>query len=103
VSLKVGFERSTPLRVSAQGYERKPLPIQLANQQLQALVYVASDIVDALVPYDWYKRLVVNGRRSWPGIPQDYINRIDAEVPSRPDRLVRRAQRELAWTCPPHI
>lgn len=84
------------------GYERKSLSIQLAHQEVQAFVYVATDILNTLVPYDWYKRLVVNGLRSWPGIPKAYIDQIEAEVPSRLDPLARRAKKELAWTCPPH-
>lgn len=85
-----------------EGYARKVLAIRLADQgiEIHPFVYVATNIDDTLVPYDWYKRLVVNGLRSWPGIPPEYVGRIEANVQSRIDPLHRRAQREFAWACP---
>jgi gamma-glutamylcyclotransferase (GGCT)/AIG2-like uncharacterized protein YtfP len=81
------------------GYIIQPLPVRVENADLEADVYVAEPayVDDTLVPYDWYRRLVVDGARKWP-IPAEYIATIEAG-PSRPDPVTTRARRERAWTC----
>lgn len=81
------------------GYRRDPLPIQVGDKQHEALVYLATDIDDSLVPYDWYRRLVIDGLRSWPGIPEEYISQIEALSPGRPDPVKKRREEEWAWRC----
>jgi gamma-glutamylcyclotransferase len=45
--------------------------------------YVARDLTDDPVAYDWYKRLLVDGAREH-GLPEDYVEALE-RLPHRPD------------------
>lgn len=67
------------------GYERCRVHPQTPNQTVEAFAYVAQPayIDDALLPYDWYKALVVAGAHQH-GLPQSYRGHLD-EVRTYPD------------------
>jgi len=69
------------------GYKRVKRAIQLENSEtVFAWVYVAGAdrVTDDPVPYDWYKKLIVEGAREQ-GLPTDYVEMLEA-LPSKPDR-----------------
>lgn len=82
------------------GYRRVRRRITLGGERLWTWVYLATEVTQGLVPYDWYRRLMLDGLRSWRGIPKQYIQRTETQVPRRPDPVTTRAQREWAWVCP---
>jgi len=68
------------------GYERVLLPIRLTTgKKISAYVYVARQdrVMDDPVPYDWYKRLIVEGAQEH-NLPAEYIETLKA-LPSRTD------------------
>ena len=67
------------------GYDEKEVEILTETNIIKAFMYCATDKDPSLYPYHWYKAFVVNGAREH-GLPQDYIERIEA-VSSIPDRL----------------
>ncbi|MBN8765313.1 MAG: gamma-glutamylcyclotransferase [Thiobacillus sp.] len=72
------------------GYCEQLLQLQLDGKTYLPYVYVAQSthIDPALVPYDWYKELVIAGAR-YHGFPADYIASI-AAIPSKPDLNAKR-------------
>ena len=59
--------------------------------------YAATDIDSTLQPYDWYKRLIVEGAR-FHGLPEDYITAIEA-VSCATDPNSTRARCALRIEC----
>ncbi len=69
------------------GYKRVKWAIHLENSEsVFAWVYVARPdrVTDYPVPYDWYKKLIVEAAREH-GLPTDYVEMLEA-LPSKPDR-----------------
>ena len=78
-----------------QGYNEQQVSFPLGGVTRQALVYVAASThIDAkLVPYTWYKDMVVLGAR-YHNLPADYIAKIEAVVAAldpNPRRAANRA------------
>lgn len=61
------------------GYESKSCPVELGAENLSCNFYVAhTEYVDhSLMPYTWYKDLVIHGARQH-GFPESYISKIQA-------------------------
>ena len=75
-------------------YSEKEVEVRTAAGPLRAWVYQAIRVDPAAVPFDWYKAIVIAGAREH-GLPQPYIDRLDA-APSRPDADAARTARNLA-------
>ncbi len=60
-----------------QGYEEKTVEVLTASGVIQAVTYYASVIDDAVRPYGWYKRFVVEGAIEY-GLPDDYVQDLQA-------------------------
>ena len=74
------------------GYCEQLVQFPLNGETYTPYVYVAQSthIDPTLVPYDWYKRLVIAGAR-YHGLPAEYIASIEA-TPSKPDMNAQRKQ-----------
>lgn len=73
------------------GYERTDLRVR-GSSPVEAFAYLAQPayIDDALLPYDWYRALVIAGAREH-GLPSAYVDRLEA-VRSYPDPNQDRRQ-----------
>jgi len=78
------------------GYERRTMQIQGPSSPVEAFAYVAQPayVDDALLPYDWYRALVLAGAREH-DLPAAYVARLEA-VRSYPDPNQERRQRHQA-------
>ncbi len=77
------------------GYERRQVTLQDADgENVEAFLYVATDIDRDLPPYAWYREHVLRGAREH-GLPAGYIQGIEA-VPTITDPDTTRCARELA-------
>lgn len=74
------------------GYCEQLVQFPLNGETYTPYVYVAQSthIDPTLVPYDWYKSLVIAGAR-YHGFPNEYIASIEA-TPSKPDLNTKRKQ-----------
>ena len=74
------------------GYCERLVQFPLNGETYTPFVYVAQSthIDSTLVPYDWYKKLVIAGARHH-GFPAEYIASIEA-IPSKPDLNAKRRQ-----------
>jgi len=75
------------------GYEIKQVTLITEQGDLIAYTYIATDIDNALLPFDWYKQHVLVGAKE-NRLPQSYIDEIIA-VPVTQDVDKLRRQREL--------
>ena len=86
--------REKPALDSAEGsgYREQLVQVTVNQETFTPYKYVAqpSHIEPDLVPYDWYKALVLAGAH-YHGFPPDYIDSIEA-APSIPDPDSQRAQ-----------
>jgi cation transport regulator ChaC len=57
------------------GYDRADLRVELNGEPVTACAYIATQVDDTLLPYDWYRHLVLAGARQH-RLPADYIARI---------------------------
>jgi gamma-glutamylcyclotransferase (GGCT)/AIG2-like uncharacterized protein YtfP len=66
------------------GYARIDVRVETeAGEALGVQTYVARDLTDGAVAFDWYKRLLVEGAREH-GLPEDYVEALE-QLPHRPD------------------
>ena len=74
------------------GYYEQHLPLPLKDEMCTPYLYLAqpTHIDPGMVPYDWYKALVLAGAR-FHGFPAEYVADIEA-TPSRPDPDPARAR-----------
>lgn len=74
------------------GYCEQLVQFPLNGKTYTPYIYIAQSahIDPILVPYDWYKRLVIAGAR-YHGFPAEYIASIEA-TPSKPDMNAQRKQ-----------
>ncbi|MGE0474542.1 MAG: gamma-glutamylcyclotransferase, partial [Nitrospirales bacterium] len=75
-----------------QGYDEKTVEVVTASGVIQAVTYCATVIDDAVRPYEWYKRFVVEGAIEY-GLPERYVQELQA-IESIEDPDVQRALRE---------
>lgn len=73
------------------GYLQQQMKCSVSGVQYLAYLYVASSthLDPSLVPYEWYKQLVIAGAR-YHNFPLDYLSALSA-IPSRPDLDSERA------------
>lgn len=92
-SEKVKLDTSEGL---GEGCREEPIRVVIDDSQLTGLAYIADDdaVDDSLMPYDWYKEMVLLGAE-YHGFPEEYLQAIKA-VPSRPDR--DKARSAIEWT-----
>jgi hypothetical protein len=76
------------------GYEEKQVELTSGSDRLQAWMYYATHINDALKPFHWYKDHVLIGARE-NGLPAAYIAQIET-VESIDDPKPERHGRELS-------
>lgn len=76
-----------------EGYEVRRFPVVLHGHRLEVFGYIATDsyIDDSLVPFHWYKELVVRGAR-YHGLPEDYC-KLYLDVPAAADPVAERHAR----------
>ena len=82
------------------GYAEKAATVLGENEQeYRVVLYVAdaSSIDDALRPYSWYKRFVVDGARQH-GLTEEYVNVI-AAIPDMEDPDRARDRRNRSVVC----
>lgn len=72
------------------GYDHARLKLRVANKAYDVFAYAAAitHTVRELLPYDWYKSMVIEGAH-YHGFPDDYIGDLESQ-PSKPDSDVRR-------------
>ncbi len=83
-------------RFEGAGYRTADVPLERVAPPRQALGYVAVDeyIDPSLVPFKWYRDLVIAGAYQW-GLPAAYIEFLETHPAQRdPDR--RRERRHMA-------
>lgn len=80
------------LEGNGNGYVQRLVQFPLKGNTYTPYLYIAQSthIDPTLLPYDWYKQLVVAGAR-YHNLPDAYIASIEA-VPSRPDPDPKRAR-----------
>jgi gamma-glutamylcyclotransferase len=76
------------------GYNEKQVQVESNWGTVTTWVYHATNIDASLVPFAWYKALVVAGAREHE-LPSDYVAKIEA-VPARSDLNLVRAARNLS-------
>ena len=77
------------------GYEKKTVEvIDDYGNKVSSIIYYATDIVDTLKPYDWYKYHVLHGAVE-NGLPYDYISKIE-QVDSIIDPNKERVEKQLS-------
>jgi len=78
------------------GYERQDVLVQGVDPPVEAFAYVAQPayVDDALLPYDWYRALVLAGAQEH-DLPPDYVGQLTA-VRSYPDPNQDRRQKHRA-------
>lgn len=66
------------------GYTRTVLEVITdQDSSLKAYVYVSSELTEDGCPYDWYKKLMIEGAREH-GLPAYYVKYLEG-IPSRPN------------------
>ena len=72
------------------GYKLANCRVTVADEAFDVFTYVAASthVTRELLPYDWYKSMVVEGAR-YHGFPADYVSDLELQ-PSNPDPDVRR-------------
>lgn len=67
------------------GYDQASCRVTVADEAFDVFTYIAAatHIVRELLPYEWYKSMVVQGAR-YHGFPDDYIREFESQ-PSMPD------------------
>lgn len=76
------------------GYDEKEVELATGSDRLQAWMYYATRIDQALKPFHWYKDHVLIGARE-NGLPAEYVAQIEA-VESVDDPKPERHSRELS-------
>ena len=57
------------------GYDRSDVRVELDGKMVTACAYIATEVDDTLLPYDWYRHLVLAGARQH-GLPAAYVARL---------------------------
>lgn len=66
------------------GYDEKIVELEKEDgEEISALTYYATNIDETILPYNWYKKLVLYGAKEH-GLPEDYIDDI-SKVKSEED------------------
>ena len=73
------------------GYNEKSVIVKVSDGRVKCTVYYATSIDPALVPYSWYKALVVAGARQHE-LPSKYIAMLDQVLVSQDFDAVRHAE-----------
>ncbi|MHA1343488.1 MAG: gamma-glutamylcyclotransferase family protein [Promethearchaeota archaeon] len=79
-----------------EGYNEEHIRIKNeTNEDLLLITYIADDsyIDKKLVPYSWYKTLVVEGAKE-NGLPEKYIEKLELQK-AKEDKNIERAKSEL--------
>ena len=77
-----------------QGYERREIVVELGGDRIACESYVATDIEPELMPYGWYRQLVLAGLLEH-GAPAAYVEQV-RQVAWRADPLPERHGRLAA-------
>jgi len=87
-----GLQALDEFEKRGRGYARTEITVDGPSSSVDAFVYVAQSayVDDTLLPYDWYRALVLAGARQH-ALPSSYITELEA-VPSRPDPDQNRRQ-----------
>jgi cation transport regulator ChaC len=90
-SEKAGLDRAEGLGV---GYQERAASVVLGDSATNAVLYVATQTDPKLLPYSWYRDLVVAGAQEH-GLPQEYLHRLQA-APAKEDPNRERHARNMA-------
>ncbi len=73
------------------GYEEKTVELEMRNgERMEAVTYYATNIDEELLPYEWYKDLVLYGAKEH-GLPEHHIEYIES-IESKKD--LKESRRE---------
>jgi gamma-glutamylcyclotransferase len=75
------------------GYAEKWVALKTEGGEVQAQTYYATNIKSSLVPYTWYKALVVAGAKEH-GLPEEYVSAIEA-IAAKADANASRAEKNF--------
>jgi len=78
------------------GYNKKSIPIKIeTGEDICPIAYIAEDsyIDKELIPYKWYKTLVIEGAKE-NGLPEKYIEKLELQE-AKEDKNIERAKYEL--------
>ena len=92
---KKGEKKLNKIEGLGYGYNKKIVEVfDDCGERVNSIIYYATDIVDYLKPYNWYKYHVLHGAVE-NGLPYDYISKIEQVDPIiDPDE--ERAENELS-------
>jgi len=79
-----------------EGYNEEHIPIKTeTSEDIFLITYIAEDsyIDKKLIPYSWYKTLVIEGAKE-NGLPKKYIEKLELQK-AKEDKNIGRAKREL--------
>jgi len=79
-----------------EGYNEIHVPIKIKTGEIICpIAYIADDsyIDKELIPYRWYKTLVIEGAKK-NGLPEKYIEKLELQK-AKEDKNIERAKREL--------
>ncbi len=74
------------------GYERSAVTVEIDGTEVEATTYKATSISADILPYDWYRDLVIAGAR-WHRLPSSYVQLLEGQQ-TRADSDAVRAGRE---------
>jgi hypothetical protein len=72
------------------GYDEKQVEVESAHGRVHAWLYYATGTDTTLLPYSWYKALVVAGAREH-ALPDAYIARLEAVIATEDEDAERHA------------
>ncbi|MBN2270533.1 MAG: gamma-glutamylcyclotransferase [Sedimentisphaerales bacterium] len=93
VVFEIDSEEKSDLDKAERGYEAKYVKVHCGDITIEALTYIAaaSVIDDSLIPYTWYKDLVLDGANEH-NLPRAYIEQIE-RIPAKADSDKSRDQK----------
>ena len=98
IIFKINKEEETKLdKKESLGYGYDKKIVEVVDEQgdgIVAITYYATNIINSLKPYNWYKYHVLHGAVE-NGLPYEYISKIE-QVESIIDIDIERSKRELA-------
>jgi hypothetical protein len=78
---------------AGQGYDRTDIRVHLQGRTVDCLTYRATDLDPTVIPYGWYRQLVLAGLLEH-GAPDEYLDKVRAISWARDPNPTRRTRLE---------